>query len=393
MRPSKANARVVWVFFLRQSEFDSRFHRFVGTITRWEPASKVFSISPDESTRNHPELEILELPADTKIRKAMSILAAIFQGPVEYFAVRFGFSRWKRTLENLELPSVIVTLDVEALAIAHKFRDSSPSKSTVSILADLHEYYPEENSTSGLKAAIKRVIMRRLLAKTLKSTELVSCVGDDLALKIQKEFSVEPVVIPNFPMLHKRRARSTGNPIRLVYHGYFDVVRGYDTLLEAFIQSRQAHELNLVVAPSQLDEVASFVSGFDGLSKNVNLHPFVPPSQLVDFLSDFDVEIIPTAPTSLNRAVLLPNKLFEAIGAGLAVVSTPLPNVARVLDAWECGVVTRGFEIEDLRLAIDSLTAEEVDRMRRNSDKAAGSLNWEANEAAIISVLDGLSAR
>ena len=59
-------------------------------------------------------------------------------------------------------------------------------------------------------------------------------------------------------------------------------------------------------------------------------------------------------PTSYSKAEALPNKLFDFVGAGLAVVVGPTPAMAEFVRDHGVGLVTRSFEPDEVAADLDS---------------------------------------
>jgi hypothetical protein len=82
-------------------------------------------------------------------------------------------------------------------------------------------------------------------------------------------------------------------------------------------------------------------------------------------------------PTSFNYANALPNKLFQYIQARLAVITGPIPEVARIVNDYGIGWVTRDFSPEEIRITIESARDSGLAGVEQNLDKAALELSRE----------------
>ena len=71
------------------------------------------------------------------------------------------------------------------------------------------------------------------------------------------------------------------------------------------------------------------------------LLPAVPPSELLDWVASADVVAMPIQPTTLNHRLTTPNKLFEAMAAGVPVVASDLPGMAPIVRETGCGIARR----------------------------------------------------
>ena len=59
--------------------------------------------------------------------------------------------------------------------------------------------------------------------------------------------------------------------------------------------------------------------------------PAVPPADLVEWTASADVMVMAIQPTSVNHQFTTPQKLFEAIAAGVPVVASDLPGMATIV--------------------------------------------------------------
>jgi glycosyltransferase involved in cell wall biosynthesis len=75
-----------------------------------------------------------------------------------------------------------------------------------------------------------------------------------------------------------------------------------------------------------------------GLDDRVEVAEPVPPDGLVAALRGFDVGLIINRPVTRNDELVLPNKLFEYLMAGLAVAVPNLPSVGALVEREGVGL-------------------------------------------------------
>jgi glycosyltransferase involved in cell wall biosynthesis len=121
----------------------------------------------------------------------------------------------------------------------------------------------------------------------------------------------------------------------------------------------------------------------------------VPPTDLLRWTASADVMLMAVAATTLNHRYTTPQKLFEAMAAGVPVVATDLPGMAEILRATGCGVLCHAVAPEPIAAAIRSildLPAEERRTLRaRCLDAAHTRYNWESQEGTLLELYQRLA--
>ncbi len=129
-------------------------------------------------------------------------------------------------------------------------------------------------------------------------------------------------------------------------------------------------------------------------SGKVYLLPAVTPSELLAWTASADVMVMPIQPTSKNHEFTTPQKLWEAIAAGVPVVASDMPGMARVVRESEVGVVCDPTSPTSIAAAIQSVLG------RSASERASGRAhvlgvaheryNWEGQLATLFGVYEDL---
>ncbi len=125
----------------------------------------------------------------------------------------------------------------------------------------------------------------------------------------------------------------------------------------------------------------------------------VPPDELLPWVASADVAVMAIQPSTLNHRLSTPNKLFEAIAAGVPVVASDFPEMRSiVLDdrAGPLGAVCRPDSVESVAAAIRAivdLDPAEHDAMRGRIRVAARERwNWETEVARLVGLYADLAA-
>src|SRR5690606_20216713 len=108
--------------------------------------------------------------------------------------------------------------------------------------------------------------------------------------------------------------------------------------------------LGVSALPSWLQLPAS-----EDVRARIHLHPRVAPRQVVRYARGADAAMVTTAASSESHRLALPNKLFEGIQAHLPVIATDLPEIGRVIQLYDCGLLFVDGSPESLRGAMNEL--------------------------------------
>ena len=119
----------------------------------------------------------------------------------------------------------------------------------------------------------------------------------------------------------------------------------------------------------------------------------VSPEQIVKTLREYDVGLHVIPPTSFSYLHALPNKFFEAIMAGLAVIVGPSIEMATIVQRYQLGLVADNFEPLDVARVLNNLSSSQIDFMKKQSIKAASELNADQELARLLSMYAGLLQR
>jgi glycosyltransferase involved in cell wall biosynthesis len=200
------------------------------------------------------------------------------------------------------------------------------------------------------------------------------------------------------------RARVAGRrpsavpPIHVVYLGLIEEQRGIGTLVEAagMLRDRQIpFRLTVIGDGKEYEEYRRLAARRSLDSGIVDFRGRMDNPTAQELLRDAHVGVIPHfADESWNFTI--PNKLFDYMAAGLAVVTSDAEPAARVVRDTEAGKVFRSEDATDLADALASLvtTPKEIDRCGGNGQQAVfNRYNWERDREELVRVITGLVRR
>lgn len=251
-------------------------------------------------------------------------------------------------------------------------RHAGARRSTVSF--DSRELYPHVGATAGKPwaslfwALIERTYIRRANA--------VFTVNDSIADILAEKYRIaRPLVIPNIPTL-SRPVNSTylrtwtgaaDDELILLLQGHLKPGRGCQIALEAIPLLQRARLVFLGEGPLRPDlESHAREAGLEG---RVHFHDLVPPESLLDVTASADIGLCLIEPLSESLRLSLPNKLFEYLRAGIPVLASDLPEIARVIRRFDVGECAAPLTPEAVATAVRGIQSDppRMDRWRKHT--------------------------
>jgi glycosyltransferase involved in cell wall biosynthesis len=118
----------------------------------------------------------------------------------------------------------------------------------------------------------------------------------------------------------------------------------------------------------------------------------VPIEDLLPYIGDATVGIVPIQDISLSYRYTMPNKLFEMVLAGLPVVVSDLPHLREFVESYGVGLVADETDPAALAKAIQEVGATEALRPRGpRLDRIKDEFSWEAQGRRLAAIYSELT--
>ena len=258
------------------------------------------------------------------------------------------------------------------------------------LIYDSHEYFTEVPELTGrpfvrwIWTLIERTVFPRL--------EHVITVSDSIADKYEKYYKIRPVVVRNCALnsesivpYDRKEFGIEKEDLILIFQGAgINIDRGGEELIEAV---RQTDRVTLFIVGSG-DVLEKLKSGenYPYKGQRVRFINKVPWEELMRFTKMADAGISLDKDTCLNYRFSLPNKLFDYISAGLPVITGNLPEIRKIVEAYDCGLIIPQITPAEISRAIIELrdNRELRNRLKQNSANASITLNWENEKKKVL---------
>jgi glycosyltransferase involved in cell wall biosynthesis len=294
-------------------------------------------------------------------------------------------------------PAIIHAHDYTALPIAgaviQALRDAGKS---VELVYDAHEYVPGVAHLTKPMANLYTKIERKYSAGAAAVLSVSEPMSD--LLMDQLAITVRPTIVANDPLVEgqepsKRKLRDdcgidAKTPL-LVYSGAVAPQRGVQTALVALRQLPDVH-LALIANPAN-KSVQDLVASAPDLADRFHVLAYVPNSELVSYLSQADVGLIPIL-HRLNHEISLITKFGEYMQARLPILVSDVKTMSAEVRKLGNGEVHLAEDVDDfVRAAKLILAAPEMYRTAYTPEVLAEH-TWEGQAEILVNLYNTIAS-
>lgn len=299
--------------------------------------------------------------------------------------------RWALAELRRHRPALVIANDWPALVVAAEYKRAHGGK----VHYDTHEFATLEFDERWWWRTVYKPMVRHLESGSLDAADGISTVGDRLADALAASYGLQrrPVVVRNIPDgIALPDAAPAQWPLRILYHGRVLPDRGLETLLLSVKRWETPHQVTIRGDGDEgyVDRLKSIVAA-EGIGAQVTFAAAVPPRRVMPIAvetADLGVHFTPLGTD--QRHFSLPNKVFEYIGAGLAIAVSPGADLKTLVEAHGVGVVAEDDTAHGAATAINSLTQQSVDAFKTSARRAARMLCWENERQRLADALTPL---
>lgn len=260
------------------------------------------------------------------------------------------------------------------------------------LVYDSHEIYLEMHFLSHMfkdeYAQIEAEVFPQIDGFVTVSPE----VGEYLTTKYNS--TITPVVTYNGGTHIVSEAKPVDGRVKLFFQGAFAHDRNNTELVEAMAELRDVATLTLQGWGQDEEEFKRIIKEHH-LEDTVFIIDPCGPLEVVDSASNYDVGVINSKCIDVNFSHTLPNKLFDYMCAGLAIASTDLPPIKKIIDKAGCGITYAQEGVAHTAEVLRKLVSnpDEIMRMKQASLKAAPEYAWPAQAKKLARLYEELESK
>jgi glycogen(starch) synthase len=250
-----------------------------------------------------------------------------------------------------------------------------------------------------LMGRIRRGALQRIERHWAQAADAVVTVNDAYADILARTLRVpRPPVVMNCPDrwtppdappdLIRLALELTATTKVVLYQGNLITDRGIEQSMDAILGLHDA--VLVLLGYGSLRQTLIARAATPPFKGHVFVLPPVRPNELLEWTASADVMVMAIQPSSLNHRYTTPQKLFEALAAGVPVVASDLPGMADIVRATDAGVLCDATAPASIATAIRQVldqAPEGLAAMRERARRAArDTYNWDRQVTTLFDV-------
>lgn len=288
---------------------------------------------------------------------------------------------------------VLVSNDLDTLLANHW---AKKFKRKATLVYDSHEYFTEVPELVSRPKV--QNYWRKIEQKCFPKLERIITVNQSIADMYEKDYGKKLKVVRNIPRLQPLENVKTrvdlelpeDKKIMILQGAWINVDRGGEEAVQA-MQYLPNHYLLIVGGGDVIEELKCMVVELK-LQDRIRIVGKVPYEELRQYTANADVGLTLDKDTNINYRFSLPNKLFDYIHAGIAVLASDLVEIKRIVEDHNVGRIATSHDPKKLAETMASLLEDEkvLAECRANAIKASSQLTWQKEEEVLHEIYQDL---
>lgn len=294
----------------------------------------------------------------------------------------------RRALIQLR-PDVVHANDWTALPSAAAAKAATGAR----IVYDSHEFASEEHADNTLWRIVAQRHTSFIEARFIVNADAVVTVSEGIARALRKLYNLPspPTVILNTPVYQEVRPALLDRPRRMLIHGVMKAGRGIEATIGA-LSFLPEYTLTL-----RGNGAADYLASLDALARSlgvvdrITFEQAVPLEKVVEAASTAHFGIFCAPGNTRQNRFSMPNKIFEYLMAGLALVVNGDGEAAQFVEGLGCGTTTSDSTPQAIAEAVRGLGADQIESMRSRGLMAAHRYSWDIEQTKLLELYERLS--
>lgn len=255
------------------------------------------------------------------------------------------------------------------------------------LIYDSHELFTE--STQLYKRNFVKKIWEIIENFCFPHVDTFITVSEPIVTFYKKKYKKPIYIIRNLPMRFytDNKLSHSKDKFTLVMQGNVNIRRGYEEVVLSLKYLDNVY-LYIIGNGDAIDKINKIVS-IEKLNDKVRLISRLPYQEMMKYTSSADVGLCIENPNFLNSYYSLPNKIFEYIQAGIPIIATSLPEIKKIIDKYNVGILIDDPSPEEIAHVVNELKNNKIlyNKLKENAKIAAPELSWENEKEKLKEIL------
>jgi glycosyltransferase involved in cell wall biosynthesis len=314
---------------------------------------------------------------------ASKILPTLFKkGPFFYAEYNLRLFLYLLTRKR----AVILSIDLDTLTgctIAARLR-------RLPLVFDSHEYFPEVPELQHRPRV--KTIWQKLEKWLIPGADHSYTVCESIAEIYRRKYKTNMGVVRNLPLYSRMEVQAdafSDTRFKLLYQGALNMGRGLRQIIQSMTLLDEDTLLIIVGDGDEMKQLKKQVIDLH-LENKVLFIGKIPHHQLAYYTLGADVGLCLLENIGLNYYFSLPNRVFDYAQAGVPILATGFPEIRRVVEHYNTGLLIDDLQSETIAEAIRQLKSNRMlrEQLADNGREAAKILCWENEEPQLKSYFE-----
>lgn len=266
------------------------------------------------------------------------------------------------------------------------------------LIYDSHEIFCEVPELQANPA--KRRIWEKLERTIVPKLKYCVTVNESIAAYFMQKYHVAFVPVRNIPDVTASTVLKTrqqlglpaGKKIIILQGAGINVQRGAEEMVEA-MQYLPDNYLLLIVGSGDVIGTLQQTARRPELLGKIQFVPKQTATELTQYTRHADIGLSIDKDTNLNYHYSLPNKLFDYIHAGIPVLASRLPEIEKIITAYNIGTFISNHNPRHMAQVLqEAFDSGSVALYSSNTGRALQDLRWDLEKQALIGLVNSVQA-
>ena len=311
-----------------------------------------------------------------------------------------SLSALRKVIEDVH-PDSMTCHEPDALLPAYKYYKREKKKRKVKLYFDCHEAYEHWFDHATKYHFLNRLagnMLMLMINGIVKRIDGVTSVNQTMTERFKK-YNPNSYFLPSVYKTDNSFDYQENNSTELVYMGQFGKSKQVEMFIGAakILKSKGVLCKLTIIGGNKTGEIMP--GSLEDLAEKEQLQDYfvfkgwMPREKAFEELSNYGVGIMRFDSYTMPGNYAMPNKLFEYMSLGLAVLSCELNlEIKKIIEKNQCGILIENEEAEDLAEALMYIinNPQEVIKMKYNSYKATvEEYNWNSYQKLLEKLVEG----